>query len=60
MYIVQSLLGYEFYVKPLRLAYAEEQSTFERSRSRRTDRHESGEAGGWKALTAKFKSKKVD
>ena len=60
LYIIQSLLGYEFYVKPLRLAYAEEQSAFERPSTRRSDRHESGEAKGWKAFTAKFKSGKVD
>lgn len=60
MYIVQSLLGYEFYVKPLRLAYAEEQSAFDRSRSRQVSKEEAGERGGWKALTAKFRGKKDD
>lgn len=61
MYIVQSLLGYEFYVKPLRLAYAEEQSAFDRSRSsRQVSKEEAGERGGWKALTEKFRGKKDD
>ncbi len=34
MYLIQSVLGYKFYVEPLRLAHAEEQASFVRSRRR--------------------------
>jgi len=37
MYLIQSVLGYKYYVMPLRLAYAEEQAAFDRSRGKERD-----------------------
>ncbi|MFY9130773.1 MAG: hypothetical protein WAN91_03880, partial [Saccharofermentanales bacterium] len=59
MYLIQSLLGYKFYVTPLRLAYAEEQATFDRSRrkdSSSSDEDEE-EGGFFKKLVSKLKDR---
>lgn len=61
MYIIQSAIGYEFYVKPLRLAYAEEQAAFDRTRPRDSQSPESPEIkSGWKALVERLRNKKID
>jgi YidC/Oxa1 family membrane protein insertase len=58
MYIIQSAIGYEYYVKPLRLAYADEQAVFDKSRSRDLSAASPEEQGGFKAFVARFKSRK--
>lgn len=58
MYIIQSAIGYEYYVKPLRLAYADEQAVFDKSRSRDLSASSPEEQGGFKAFVARFKSRK--
>jgi len=56
--LIQSLLGYKFYVTPLRLAYAEEQASFDRSRGRSADSSADGEKDGFfKNLVSKFKNR---
>lgn len=59
MYLIQSALGYKFYVTPLRLAYAEEQASFERSRRRGADSSSGDEAesGFFKSLVSKWKNR---
>ncbi|HHW93948.1 MAG TPA: YidC/Oxa1 family membrane protein insertase [Clostridiaceae bacterium] len=58
MYLIQSTLGYKFYVTPLRLAHAEEQASFDRSR-RRGAASSSGEEkdGFFKNLFTKLKNR---
>ncbi|NLB50657.1 MAG: YidC/Oxa1 family membrane protein insertase [Clostridiaceae bacterium] len=58
MYIIQSAVGYEYYVKPLRLAHAEEQAVFDRSRSRESSIEGPEVKSGWQAFVERFKSKK--
>ena len=53
MYILQSLIGYEYYVKPLRLAHAEEEAVYNRSRGRTADG--GSEKSAWQSLIAKIK-----
>ncbi len=60
MYLIQSLLGYKFYVTPLRLANAAEQSGFETSPVRETALDSPEVPGGWKGFVERFKSKKDD
>ncbi len=58
MYLLQSALGYKFYVMPLRLAYAEEQATFDRSRTKDVTNSEAKEDKP--SIFANLKSKLKD
>ncbi len=58
MYIIQSAIGYEYYVKPIRLAHAEEQAVFDRSRARESSIESPEEQGGLKAFFERLRSKK--
>ncbi len=57
MYLIQSMLGYKFYVMPLRLAYEEEQASFDRSRRRGSDSSKDEEGGLFKKIALKWKNR---
>ncbi len=59
LYIIQSWLGYKYYVKPLRLAYAEEQAVYDRSRSGKLSEDQEKKSG-WSAFISKIKGNKID
>ncbi|MGI6158099.1 MAG: YidC/Oxa1 family membrane protein insertase [Saccharofermentanales bacterium] len=55
MFIMQSLLGYHFYVKPIRRVYAEEQAGLNRSRA---DDEAAEKPSFWQKMTSKKGGKK--
>ncbi|NLA71053.1 MAG: YidC/Oxa1 family membrane protein insertase [Clostridiaceae bacterium] len=58
LYIIQSALGYEFYVKPLRLAHDEEQAVYNRSRPQTATIDGPEVPSAWQSFMSKFKSNK--
>ncbi|HPX93648.1 MAG TPA: YidC/Oxa1 family membrane protein insertase [Bacillota bacterium] len=60
MYLIQSALGYQYYVKPIRLAHAAEQAVFDRSRPGGSSIESPEKSGGFKAFFERLRSKKDD